>query len=243
MSTSFSLNDLTLKCHEIYDNKKNIIIGKIDNIYKLPQKSQEDVKQLNYLQILNANIDRQIRETERITNGLYEACLLKDDIPNPYNFIHPALGDHFYGRGTESKRLEHALIEGRSIAIYGLQRIGKTSLVENVINNKINSSPENIVIQINMFDLAETCLSYINFLSIIIERLSDYFGTDYKQTKDAFSIYLRETDLTEIRHGFEKIITDTKHKLKKKRFILFIDEFQDIVKAFEYAKKKTCRIP
>lgn len=91
MSTSFSLNDLTLKCHEIYDNKKNIIIGKIDNIYKLPQKSQEDVKQLNYLQILNANIDRQIRETERITNGLYEACLLKDDIPNPYNFIHPRL--------------------------------------------------------------------------------------------------------------------------------------------------------
>lgn len=243
MSTSFSLNDLTLKCNEIYDHKKNIIIGKIDNIYKLPQKAQEDVKQLNYLHILNANIDRQIRETELIVNGLYEACLLKDDIPNPYNFIHPALGDHFYGRGMESKRLENALIEGRSIAIYGLQRIGKTSLVENVINNKINSSPENIVIQINMFDLAETCLSYINFLSIIIERLSDYFGTDYKQTKDAFSIYLRETDLTEIRHGFEKIITDTKHKLKKKRFILFIDEFQDIVKAFEYAKKKNVPNP
>jgi len=242
-STNYSINDLTIKCNEIFEFKKNKILSKIEELYNLPQKSPNDVAHLQYLQLLNTNIDRQIRESEILRNGQYEACLLRDDIPNPYDFEHPVLGDQFYGRGTELKRLRNALTEGRSVAIYGLQRIGKTSLVENVVASKIGSSQENIIVKINMFEVSETCLSYINFFSSIVEGLCDHFGTDYLQAKEAFSMYLKSTDITELKHGFKKVIKEVKIRLNKKRFILFIDEFQDIIKAFEYAKKKNVANP
>ncbi|MEK6545734.1 MAG: methyltransferase domain-containing protein [Nitrospinota bacterium] len=162
-STTVSLNDLAIKCNDIYRHKKDTVIKKIDDIHKLQPKPNSEIKRFGYLNILYANIDRQIRDSEAKNNEI-ESPLISENIHNPYDFEHPAIGEHFYGRKTELKRLKDALLENRSVAIYGLQRIGKTSLVDNILDNEIAKSPENIVIKIDMFAVSESCLSYIDFL-------------------------------------------------------------------------------
>ncbi|MEK6546640.1 MAG: hypothetical protein AABZ28_08935, partial [Nitrospinota bacterium] len=75
------------------------------------------------------------------------------------------------------------------------------------------------------------------------DTICDYFETDYLKVKDEFSVYLRSTDHSNLKHGFTNILKEGKRKLKKKKLILFIDEFQDIIKTFEYASSKKVSNP
>lgn len=236
-STTVSLNDIEIKCHEIYRTLKNKIIVEINDLHKSKVISKANLNRLAYLTINNANIDRQEREVEQ-NNVQVEYCLLSDRIINPYDFEHPASGEQFYGREAELKRFRDAISEGRSIAIYGLQRIGKTSLVENILCADSTIASEAIIVRINMYEACETCLRYIDFFSAIVNGLCEYFGTEHLRVKEELSIFLRSTDPADLRYGFKNIISKVKKKLNKKRFILFIDEFQDIKKTFEFAKRK-----
>ena len=149
----------------------------------------------------------------------------------------PAIGEHFFGRMPEMARLINALREGRSVIVYGLQRVGKTSLVKEALDRELKTSDVPIRdIRIDMYESAENLTSYIDFFETIVDRLCDHLSpADYKKIRDKARDVLRSG-------SDEKAIRSTTKNLLiayRKSFgmpLLFIDEFQDISKSFQRAQ-------
>jgi hypothetical protein len=156
---------------------------------------------------------------------------------NPYIFERPAVGEHFFGRTPEMARLTNALREGRSVVVYGLQRVGKTSLVKEALDRELQSNGTTLRdIRIDMYESANNLTSYIDFFETIIDRLCDHLSpADYKKVRDDARVILRTgSDEKAIRSSIKNLLVAYRKKFGTP--LLFIDEFQDIHKAFERAR-------
>lgn len=160
------------------------------------------------------------------------------DVPvNPYIFERPAVGSHFFGRSTEMARLTNALKEGRSVVVYGLQRVGKTSLVKEALDRELQADGATIRdIRIDMYESANNLTSYIDFFETIVDRLCDHLSpAEYKRVREEARVILRTgSDEKAIRSRIKILLTAYRRSFGTP--LLYIDEFQDIDKAFERAR-------
>lgn len=167
--------------------------------------------------------------------------IIEGEIFNPYKFEGSATKDQFYGRKIELKRLLDAIKEGRSVIIYGLQRIGKTSLVEEALDVEVKREGYEVIdLRIDMQTSYENFNTYTDFFMTTINTLCDKFSiADSETFRNEVSKYLRQrSEQWELRRGFMKILDLAKKKLGNKPLLFFIDEFQEISKSFESAKNK-----
>jgi serine/threonine protein kinase len=166
-------------------------------------------------------------------------------LTNPYIFERPAIGQHFFGRRLEMTRLINALKEGRSVVVYGLQRVGKTSLVKEALDRELKPSNVRLRdIRIDMYESCETLTSYIDFFETMIDRFCDELNVvDYKKVREEARQILRTgNDPGAIRGLMRNLLRGFASRYG--RALLFIDEFQDIKKAFEKAERQeTTRHP
>jgi serine/threonine protein kinase len=164
---------------------------------------------------------------------------------NPYIFERPAIGEHFFGRKLEMTRLVNALKEGRSVVVYGLQRVGKTSLVKEALDRELKPSNVRLRdIRIDMYESCETLTSYIDFFETMIDRFCDDLNVaDYKKVREQARQVLRTgNDPGTIRGLMRNLLRGFASRYG--RALLYIDEFQDIRIAFEKAERqKTTRHP
>jgi hypothetical protein len=167
------------------------------------------------------------------------------ELANPYIFERPAIGEHFFGRKLEMTRLINALKEGRSVVVYGLQRVGKTSLVKEALDRELRPSNVRLRdIRIDMYESCETLTSYIDFFETMIDRFCDDLNVvDYKKVREQARQVLRTgNDPGAIRGLMRNLLR--RFASQYGRALLYIDEFQDIRKAFEKAERqKTTRHP
>ena len=197
----------------------------------------------------SANLERLIwgitgsKRRKSIPRADAPASPQQDELGNPYIFERPAMGTHFFGRQSEMRRLVNALQEKRSVVVYGLQRVGKTSLVKEALDRELKPSRRDIRdIRIDMYESCDNLTSYIDFFETIIDRLSDDLPpADYKRIHDEARIILRTGS------GPKEIRTLIKNFLARfgQRFgrpLLCIDEFQDIGKAFQKAEQLTTAV-
>jgi AAA+ ATPase superfamily predicted ATPase len=155
-----------------------------------------------------------------------------------YDFTHPAT-KFFRGREDELKTLCAAVRSGRSAAVFGLQRVGKTSLVERAIElASAGDSLTPIVLRIDMFSQWESFKSILDFFSVIAIELGKAEGTDpialQKLLNEAYGSSFSEYHLQDT---FRSILRKSR-KITGRPIVLFIDEFQEIERAFERAAQR-----
>ena len=199
----------------------------------------------------DANIERLIwgitgTKDRRAVSSVVVAPLAEPtELANPYIFERPAIGEHFFGRKLEMTRLVNALREGRSVVVYGLQRVGKTSLVKEALDRELKPSNARLRdIRIDMYESCETLTSYIDFFETMIDRFCDDLNVvDYKKVREQARQVLRTgNDPGAIRGLMRNLLRGFASRYG--RALLYIDEFQDIRIAFEKAERqKTTRHP
>ena len=155
---------------------------------------------------------------------------------NAYDFTHPATA-FFRGRAKELTRLCNAIKAGRSAVIFGLQRVGKTSLVERAIEMASGES-DSITIRIDMFSQWESFKSVLDFFNVIANELAKAEGTDpsslQKLLLDAYGSSFSEYHLQDTFRG----ILRKSRKITGRPIVVFIDEFQEVERAFDRAKSR-----
>jgi serine/threonine protein kinase len=199
----------------------------------------------------DANLERLVwgitgtKRRRTVSSTILRAPAAAADPVNPYIFERPAIGEHFFGRKLEMMRLINALKEGRSVVVYGLQRVGKTSLVKEALDRELK--PSNVPlrdIRIDMYESCETLTSYIDFFETMIDRFCDDLSVaDYKKVREQARQVLRTgNDPAAIRGLMRNLLRGFASRYG--RALLYIDEFQDIRIAFEKAERqKTTRHP
>ncbi len=162
-----------------------------------------------------------------------------EQISNPYDFEHPAKL-YFRGRKEELAELTSHLRSGKSALVLGLQRMGKTSLVEralDLLTNDVQGNRKFIVLRIDMFSSWMSFNSYMDFFFTIVNLLSPHLGIESQTFRDGFSSIARSA------YDFERY--DTFKSLLKRAIrtldaslILFLDEFQELERVFERARQR-----
>jgi hypothetical protein len=185
------------------------------------------------------------RDHRNIENGL-------SLFQNPYNFVVAATSEMFKGRDAEIRMLQHAVNNGTHVSVFGLQRIGKTSFVEEALGERLRdlTGPKeaHVLVSINLQEIGGKELTYKLLFEKIITELSKALATPEspKAIRDALAQYLeakeffRTGDKTLIFEAFqqtvERIIT-----LGGRRVILFVDEFSEMCHAIEHNKTLSLR--
>jgi AAA+ ATPase superfamily predicted ATPase len=173
------------------------------------------------------------------------SALDRVDLASSYDFNLPATlhagGKFFRGRSGELAKLCNAIRHGKSAVVFGVQRVGKTSLIERALEMVGNECARNtpIVIRVDMFSQWTIFKGALEFFNLIINELARAEGNDpstlQKLLLDAFSdAVLSELNLQET---FRSILRKSR-KITGRPILLFIDEFQDIEHVFERAANR-----
>jgi serine/threonine protein kinase len=178
------------------------------------------------------------------------------DFENPYEFDTTANSRTFKGRATELDELVEAISSGTHTAIFGLQRMGKTSLIDEGLKERLEQIPgtdKNIVlVKIDLQGLGGEQVKYRDLLhaciEAITEKLSDQgIGRAVEDlrglTNELFAASRYERgDRTQFFSMFGKLLhgfADAAHR----RIVLFIDEFSEVRKVIERNKIALQRNP
>jgi AAA+ ATPase superfamily predicted ATPase len=154
---------------------------------------------------------------------------------NSYDFNRRATV-FFRGRSEELERLCNDIRRGQSAVVFGMQRVGKTSLVERAIE-MVSSEPEKIIpitIRIDMFSQWGAFKSALEFFAVIVKELALAEGNDPGSLErlllDAYnSSVLQEFNLQDT---FSSILKKSK-KITERPILLFVDEFQEVQHVFD----------
>jgi hypothetical protein len=129
---------------------------------------------------------------------------------------------------------------GKSAAVFGLQRVGKTSLVERAIEiasaNPSGVAP--ITIRIDMFSQWDSFRSVLDFFNVIAQELARAEGSDPPSLQrlllDAYGSSFSEYHPQDTFRG----ILRKSRKITSRPIVLFVDEFQEIERAFQRATSR-----
>jgi class 3 adenylate cyclase len=178
------------------------------------------------------------------------------ELTNPYDFATTANYKTFKGRTVETEALLDSIDTGTHTVIFGLQRMGKTSLITEGLRTELTTRAtqrEGILLAtIDMQRLGGSQVMYRDFAHAIVEavvtQVQDLgLGQAVKDlrylTRDVFtpSQYQRG-DRTEFFSVFAKLLSDLATK-SRRRIILFIDEFSEIRRVIERNKTALQRNP
>jgi hypothetical protein len=161
-------------------------------------------------------------------------------VENPYNFSAPAK-KFFRGRELELGRLIGVLREGKSAVIFGLQRIGKTSLINKVLDEEIKKHSfkrQIITLKIDMFSAWTSFNNDMDFMSTILDELAVHQGRDPEKIKKATREFLMSSSSEFERKKKFREVLERGAKQTNASLVIFIDEFHDIQKVFERARNR-----
>jgi hypothetical protein len=163
-----------------------------------------------------------------------------DEFPNPYDYATAATREMFKGRSREIEELLDNVESGTHTAVFGLQRIGKTSLVEETLTLKIEER-ERLRDRLGFakldFQRVGTDFStYKGVLYSIVRAVAEGSGTqDLQAVEDSIVMYVRGLEKGSKREmllGFHKIIEKIASSSKKK-VVVFLDEFSELCRVIE----------
>jgi hypothetical protein len=179
-----------------------------------------------------------------------------EELQNPYEFDTTATKQTFKGRQTEIDDLLDSIDSGTHSAIFGLQRMGKTSLIEEGLQEALQDRPglnkSLLLAKIDLQRLGGEQVRYRDFVEAIIEAIStglpdQGLGRGSQDVRGlthglfAPSRYKRG-DRTEFFANFAGLLQGFVNAAKK-RIVLFIDEFSEVRKVIERNKIALQRNP
>ena len=168
---------------------------------------------------------------------------------NPYDFATVANYKTFKGRRHEMEELLTSIESGTHSAIFGLQRMGKTSLIEQGLKAELDSRPglrnSILVVKIDMQRLGGAQVTYKDFVHAIFEAIVEQLnvigvGREVPNLRNMTRELLTPSryqrgDRTEFFSVFAKVLTGLATQ-SRRRIVLFIDEFSEIRKVIERNK-------
>lgn len=182
-------------------------------------------------------------ETESVHSSFVGA------IRNPYDFASQAIKDMFKGRNKEINQLLGAIRYGRHTVIFGLQRVGKTSFVEETLTEKIGQLLPYLESEVSFVNVdlhrfggeSTTCISVLEkIVSDIAEKVSPArekrVKVEIAKRKQEYTA-LETHDKRKMLDDFTKILIETVRAPRRKKIVLFLDEFSELCYAIEKNEK------
>ena len=170
----------------------------------------------------------------------------------------PVSGDNFFGRQNEIKEALYYLDRGNSIALFGLRRIGKSSLLIELAE-KYEAKDDHTVIQLDVEEYSTLSTFYKKVysklpmslkekmsqkLTNLPKKIRGFLGIKELEVPDTFLIKFDENNQDfrnyweDISNSFQEIFTDGNQKI-----LLFIDELPYFLENLnEYNQKKDSQI-
>jgi hypothetical protein len=171
------------------------------------------------------------------------------EMDNPYDFATTANDRTFKGRTVETEELLDSIETGTHTAIFGLQRMGKTSLIEQGLQSELQLHPALrdaiLVATIDMQRLGGAQVTYRDFVHAIFEAViaqlsSMGLGREVQNlrglTRELFAAsHYQRGDRTEFFSVLARLLGGLATAARR-RIVLFIDEFSEIRKVIERNK-------
>jgi hypothetical protein len=178
------------------------------------------------------------------------------ELQNPYDFATVANYKTFKGRRHEMEELLTSIETGTHSAIFGLQRMGKTSLIEQGLKAELETRPSLrnsvLVVKIDMQRLGGAQVTYKDFVHAIFEAIVEQLnaigvGRDVPNLRNLTRELLTPSryqrgDRTEFFSVFAKVLASLA-TASHRRLVLFIDEFSEIRKVIERNKEVSQKNP
>ena len=148
-------------------------------------------------------------------------------LDNPYNISMIATENMFKGREPEIGNLQSAIKNGIHTAIFGLQRIGKTSLVKETLRR---SKEQCIFAEVDLQTYGGEDITYKTVLHAIITGIAAEISPQRVQlVSDEINIY-RNYDTVDkhiMLDEFKRLLKETLRYTRRK-VVLFLDEFSEL---------------
>ena len=152
---------------------------------------------------------------------------------NPYNTAAIATKDMFKGREAEIEHLRYAIKNGTHTAIFGLQRMGKTSLVKETLSRVDENC---IFAEVDLQTYGGERITYRALLHAILTRIAMEISSARHrlvsaEISDLAQRYSRG-DKHQMLDGFSAILEKTV-KATSRKVVLFLDEFSELCQTID----------
>jgi hypothetical protein len=178
------------------------------------------------------------------------------ELPNPYEFAASATKQTFKGRGEELAELLDSIQSGTHTAIFGLQRMGKTSLIEEGLEEALEQNPRLakgvLLVRIDLQRMVGDQVKYRDLLHTIIEAITERLSTlgigralqDLRgMTHELFAANrFPRGDRTQFFAMVAKLLRGFATAAHR-RIVLFIDEFSEVRKLIDRNRVATQQNP
>ena len=169
-----------------------------------------------------------------------------EELQNPYEFAASATERTFKGRQEELADLLDSIRTGTHTAIFGLQRMGKTSLIDEGLKEVLDQNPklqkETLLVRIDLQGLGGDQVKYRDLVHAIIEAITDKLAGlgigralhDLRgRTHELFAGQLfQRGDRTQFFAMIGKLLRGFAAAAHR-RIVLIIDEFSEVRKVIE----------
>jgi len=165
------------------------------------------------------------------------------DFQNPYDFNFAASNEMFKGRVDEINDLLMSVENGAHVSVFGLQRIGKTSLVEEALTSRAKQNPrlkDLVFARVNLQEIGSEFITYKQLLEHIIMTIALAFpetsdGTAVQAAIEQFLAAPRRYKVGDKSGMFEdyKRIIETIVQKSPRQIVLFMDEMSELCRAIE----------
>ncbi len=172
-------------------------------------------------------------------------------LPNPYDIAATARNDIFKGRDYEINELLDAIANGTHTAIFGLQRMGKTSLIEETLMDRIEQHDDlkdtTLFVNVDFQGFGSRNPTIKAVLDIIVTNIAAKISpTRARRVEEeirnkVYNVKLGEKD--EMLMVFKVILGKTINALRAKRVVLFLDEFSELCQAIEKSEEMSRKNP
>jgi serine/threonine protein kinase len=168
------------------------------------------------------------------------------ELANPYEFAASATKKTFKGREDELGELVDSIRSGTHTVIFGLQRMGKTSLIKEGLQRALEKTPrlkkEILLVRIDLQGLGGDQVRYRDLVHAIIEAITTTLAeagvgrglADLRAlTHELFSAsQFQRGDRTQFFSMFARLLRGFASAAHR-RIVLFIDEFSEVRKVIE----------
>lgn len=168
---------------------------------------------------------------------------------NPYNFSHVAKGQLFKGRNREIDELLANVDNGTHTAVFGLQRVGKTSLVKHAMTDGLRKRPElKKELLYAEIDFQRTRYSkYRDLFDVFLKAIAKCFQSDRETQRagNTLNTFEKEAERPGLRdrRSLFALFADTLGELvdaaRGKKIVLFLDEFSEWCRLMEENEQAT----
>jgi hypothetical protein len=165
------------------------------------------------------------------------------EIPNNYEIAAVVTGKRFYGRKKEIGNLIEYVRSGKHVSVFGLQRVGKTSLVNEAMRQlKEIHDPSTIFVSMNLNSIPlkrQRFNDFVrDFLLTLLESLSQALAQNPKLAsieKEVNSYFGKMNRPVDIVRGLGKLFRRIIAEAGAKKLVVFLDELQVLGEADDTA--------